>query len=203
MTLGGIDVSDEALEALCTEYSVQSLSVFGSRARGDHQPDSDIDIIVEFLPDSKIDLVDFASLRLALQNLIGVKVDLADRAMIQDIHTTVTQFQREEKRLRDAIECCDDIINFSSHLGKFVNSTKQAAYRNAILHQFMVIGQIASHVDSRIQSQYTTIPWRELETFGNEVVHGVTWDRIAETIRTRLPAWRLSFNEIIRIEFGS
>ncbi len=36
------------LKELCQAFSVQRLSVFGSIARGDQRPDSDLDVFVEF-----------------------------------------------------------------------------------------------------------------------------------------------------------
>jgi hypothetical protein len=77
--LGCAQVGEAALADLCRKYRVRELSVFGSAARGDMRPDSDIDLLVEFLPDSKIDLVDYAALMLDLSQLIGTKVDLVSK----------------------------------------------------------------------------------------------------------------------------
>jgi len=76
---GYAQVDEAALADLCRKYRVRELSVFGSAARGDMRPDSDIDLLVEFLPDAKIDLVDYASLMLDLSQLIGSKVDLVSK----------------------------------------------------------------------------------------------------------------------------
>ena len=43
------------------------------------RPDSDIDLLVEFLPDAGIDLIDYAGLMLDLSKLLGRKVDLASK----------------------------------------------------------------------------------------------------------------------------
>jgi predicted nucleotidyltransferase len=47
---------------------VTKLAIFGSRARGDARPDSDIDVLVEVAPDS----------RFSLLNLIGVEHIIKD-----------------------------------------------------------------------------------------------------------------------------
>jgi predicted nucleotidyltransferase len=60
-------------------YRVKELSFFGSAARGEMRPDSDIDLLVEFLPDAGIDLVDYAGLMLDLSDLPGRKVDLVSK----------------------------------------------------------------------------------------------------------------------------
>lgn len=64
---------------LCRRYRVRELSVFGSAARGEMRPDSDIDLLVEFLPDAKVDLVDHAGLMLDLSQLLARKVDLVSK----------------------------------------------------------------------------------------------------------------------------
>jgi hypothetical protein len=43
------------------------------------RPDSDIDLLAEFLPDGQIDLVDHAGLMMDLAHLLGRKVDLASK----------------------------------------------------------------------------------------------------------------------------
>ena len=53
--------------------------MFGSAVRGQMRPDSDIDLLVEFLPDAGIDLIDYAGLMLDLSKLLGRKVDLASK----------------------------------------------------------------------------------------------------------------------------
>jgi predicted nucleotidyltransferase len=53
---------------------VRRLGVFGSVARGEAEPDSDVDILVEF---SQIpDLFEFAALRDRLAEILGRPVDL-------------------------------------------------------------------------------------------------------------------------------
>jgi predicted nucleotidyltransferase len=57
----------------------RELSFFGSAARGEMRPASDIDMLVEFLPDAGIDLADYAGLMLDLSDLLGRKVDLVSK----------------------------------------------------------------------------------------------------------------------------
>ena len=79
LQLGDAQVEQIALADLCRQYRVRELSFFGSAARGEMRPDSDIDILVEFLPNAEIDLVDYAGLMLDLQRLFGRKVDLVSK----------------------------------------------------------------------------------------------------------------------------
>ena len=56
-------------------YGVKRLALFGSVARGEDRPESDVDILVEF--DRQIGLFTFVSLQRYLEGLIGRTVDLA------------------------------------------------------------------------------------------------------------------------------
>ncbi|MGH9771970.1 MAG: nucleotidyltransferase family protein [Candidatus Acidiferrales bacterium] len=79
LQIGSTFVDVSRLEDLCRWYHVRELSLFGSAARGQMRPDSDIDILVEFLPDAGIDLVDYAGLMLDLSDLLERKVDLVSK----------------------------------------------------------------------------------------------------------------------------
>ena len=57
-------------------FGVASLSVFGSMARGEQTPESDVDILVEF--ERPIGLLRFVELRLRLEALLGRPVDLVE-----------------------------------------------------------------------------------------------------------------------------
>ncbi|MGA2325477.1 MAG: nucleotidyltransferase family protein [Bryobacteraceae bacterium] len=77
--LGLVAIDDRKLADLCRRYGVRELSVFGSAARGEMRPDSDIDLLVEFLPDAEIGLLEHAGLMLDLAELLGRKVDLVSK----------------------------------------------------------------------------------------------------------------------------
>jgi predicted nucleotidyltransferase len=58
---------------------ITGLWVFGSVARGDAHPGSDVDLFAEFDPDIRLSLVGLASLRAELSELLGAEADLAER----------------------------------------------------------------------------------------------------------------------------
>jgi predicted nucleotidyltransferase len=84
-TVGGISVSQEKLTSLCQQYQVKELCLFGSRARGDNRPDSDLDILVDFLPNSQLGLIGFAGMQRELAELFGHKVDLVPKLGLKPI----------------------------------------------------------------------------------------------------------------------
>lgn len=55
-------------------YGAKKIEVFGSYARGEEAPGSDIDILVEF--SERKSLLEFVKIERELSDVIGVKVDL-------------------------------------------------------------------------------------------------------------------------------
>jgi len=79
ITLGSVQVTELALAEVCERYRVRELSLFGSAARDAMRSESDIDLLVEFQPDTPVDLVDHANLMLDLERLVGRKVELVSK----------------------------------------------------------------------------------------------------------------------------
>lgn len=63
------------------QYGVRSLGLFGSYARNEQGPRSDIDILVEF--DAPIGLLRFTELERNLGELLGRKVDLVMKSALK------------------------------------------------------------------------------------------------------------------------
>jgi predicted nucleotidyltransferase len=79
IAVGSLEVDNTRLAEVCRRYHVRELAVFGSAARGEMRPDSDIDMLVEFFPEAQVDLVDHAGLMLELSSLLGRRVDLVSK----------------------------------------------------------------------------------------------------------------------------
>lgn len=72
----------EAILQLATKYGASHVRVFGSVARGEARPDSDIDFLVDFRPDYS--LWDRIALVQDLEDLLGHKVDVIIEQNIRD-----------------------------------------------------------------------------------------------------------------------
>jgi len=72
----GVQVDDKALASFASRHSIRRLAVFGSVLRDDFRPDSDVDVLVEFVPGRTPGLLGIASMELELGGLIGREVDL-------------------------------------------------------------------------------------------------------------------------------
>ena len=62
---------------------VVRLSLFGSTARGDRHPDSDIDLLAAFDVTRRISLLDVAGIELQLSELLGRSVDLVEEGTLK------------------------------------------------------------------------------------------------------------------------
>ena len=71
------------LPELGARFGVAELSLFGSRIRGDHRPDSDLDVLVTF--DKTPTLFDLVELRDVLVEKLGVNIDLALKDSLKPI----------------------------------------------------------------------------------------------------------------------
>ena len=73
------DETKQKIFELCRKNKVKELSIFGSRARGDHREDSDYDLLVEFQPSARIGLIEYSRMQIDLSDLLGRKVDLVPK----------------------------------------------------------------------------------------------------------------------------
>lgn len=79
---------DEIIEKLRADqpildgFGVEVIGVFGSVARGEDEPGSDVDILVDYRDDEVPGLFGFFELRYHLEDLTGRKVDLATPRML-------------------------------------------------------------------------------------------------------------------------
>ena len=58
-------------------YSVRHIAVFGSTARDQATPHSDVDLLVEFAPRQRVGLFAFVRLLDHLSDVMGTRIDLA------------------------------------------------------------------------------------------------------------------------------
>lgn len=69
-------IPPDSLEALCRCWQVRELLLFGSAVRGDLGHESDLDLVVDFLPGAEPSLYDLAAMAIALESLAGRRIDL-------------------------------------------------------------------------------------------------------------------------------
>ena len=82
-----ITLLQEHYPSLTNKYPISSLSVFGSVAREEARPDSDVDILVEF--SHPIGLFDFIGLKQKLETILNCPVDLGTPRSLEGIKDQV------------------------------------------------------------------------------------------------------------------
>lgn len=75
-TAADIRARRDEIIAVGKRYGASEFRIFGSVARGEAGPDSDLDLIVKFEPDRS--LFDHGGLLMDLRDLLGIKVDIID-----------------------------------------------------------------------------------------------------------------------------
>jgi predicted nucleotidyltransferase len=84
MTLeSGLEIPTEKIADICRRYGVQEMAIFGSAARGDMRPDSDVDVLVEFFPDGKYGLGEYEALEHELAAIFDRRVDLGTKKYLK------------------------------------------------------------------------------------------------------------------------
>ena len=77
VTLHGITFDSIALENFCKKNGIKRLALFGSVLKDNFGPESDIDMLVEFMPGEVVGFLRLSRTERALSNLFGGrKVDL-------------------------------------------------------------------------------------------------------------------------------
>lgn len=74
LTLAGLRGRRSAIVELASRHGATEIAVFGSVARGDATPSSDVDFVVRMAPGRS--LLDLGALVMDLRDLLGVAVDV-------------------------------------------------------------------------------------------------------------------------------
>lgn len=84
-----IEVPTVRLEGLCERWKVAELALFGSALGESFGPDSDIDVLVGFLPMAEWDLLDLIRMEEELADLFGRRVDLVTRSSVESSRNSI------------------------------------------------------------------------------------------------------------------
>jgi uncharacterized protein len=76
------------IASICRRYQVSELCIFGSAARGEMRPDSDIDLLVDFLPEARPGLLGLSAMMREFSGLLGRRVDLAVKPALKPVVRT-------------------------------------------------------------------------------------------------------------------
>ena len=83
MNIEKIEEIKRKILSILKRYKVKKAGIFGSVVRGEENKESDIDILVEIV--DRMSLLDFAGLKLELEEALGQRVDLGEYSTIKPI----------------------------------------------------------------------------------------------------------------------
>jgi predicted nucleotidyltransferase len=72
-------VPRDKIKELCQKWKVTEFAIFGSVARGQVRPESDVDVLVTFAPDAGWSLFDLVEMQEELKVVFGREVHLVER----------------------------------------------------------------------------------------------------------------------------
>lgn len=81
------NLQQENFKTMYKKYGIDYLGLFGSSARGETTPESDVDLLIDF--NEVKSLFDLARIKLSFQDILGKKVDLVLR---KDIKKTLKPY---------------------------------------------------------------------------------------------------------------
>lgn len=72
------------IEAFCRRWGVAELWLFGSAARGEQHPGSDVDVLARFRPDAATSTWDWPTMTDELEAIFGRRVDLLSEGILRN-----------------------------------------------------------------------------------------------------------------------
>ena len=73
----------DSVQAASREYPLRKVELFGSYANGKNTPQSDVDLLVEFLQ-PRVSLLTISALKYRMEDLLGTEVDIVHGPLPED-----------------------------------------------------------------------------------------------------------------------
>lgn len=80
---GHIPIPKDKIKDFCRRNHIRELALFGSVLRDDFEPDSDVDMLVEFERGEEPDLMEIVRIENELSEILGRQVDLVERQSVE------------------------------------------------------------------------------------------------------------------------
>ncbi len=78
-----IPIDHEKITEFCRRWKITEFALFGSVLRDDFRPESDVDVLVTFAPETRYSLFDLVHMQDELKEIFGREVDLVERKAVE------------------------------------------------------------------------------------------------------------------------
>ncbi len=217
----------EAIRAYCEQRPIKRLSLFGSALRTDFGPDSDIDMLIEYAPEAKIDAYAILRQQADLCNLIGRPVDLGTpQSLSPYIRDEVIESaeplydvdgiqpsrrkpmpkkpDKDRLRLLDMRDAAEKARRYAAGRTR-ADIEDDEILGSALVREVVVIGEAANHVSEETRALAPDIDWGDIVGMRNNLVHAywkINYDVLWDVITYKLPPLITELNRLIEAKYG-
>ena len=173
---------------------VTRLALFGSIARGEAGPDSDVDLLVDIDKRRRFSLLDLAGLRLYFRDLLSREVEVTTRAGLKPflmdnilaeaveiypkprkpsnpVKGTGMAKRSPRQRLQDILDAIIATDGFVS-AKTFDDFRTDMMLRQAVERNVEIISEASRHLPEELTAMHDTVPWCNIRDIGNILRHG-------------------------------
>ena len=96
----------------------------------------------------------------------------------------------ETAYVADMVQACERILVFASGVSDDELMRHDRPIRGAVLHELIVLGEAAKHVDERRAARFPDIPWADIAGMRDKLVHyyhGVDEVLVLSAVRSSVP----------------
>ena len=162
------------------------ISVFGSHARGEAGPDSDVDLLVDFTPGAGPTLFSLARLDLTLESALGIKVDVVP---VASLNPRLMSRRFARPLLEDMKAFATEALGFLGDRSD-ENLIQDRMRFLALTRAAEVVGEAASQVAKVVRDVLPNVDFGGAIAMRNRLIHGygaVGAAILADTIRNDFP----------------
>ena len=183
----------EAIRAYCRQRPIKRLLLFGSALRADFGADSDIDMLIEYAPEAKIDAYAILRQQADLCKLIGRPVDLGrpqslnpyirqevidsaeplydvDGSDLSRSQPLPQKSDIDRLRLLDMRDAAEDAISIAGGYSR-ADVEKNDTLELALVKAVEIIGEAARHFSEETRALAPDIDWGDIVGMRNNLVH--------------------------------
>ena len=218
----------EAIRTYCNQRPIRRLSLFGSALREDLKPESDIDMLVEYVPEADISYFDIVQQQIDFSNMIGRPVDLLTPQSLspyfrQEVIDSAEPLydvggipnsrrlpvpdkpDKDRARLFHMLEAAEKACRIAGGHTR-ADIEKNEMLELALVKAVEIIGEAAGHVSAESRAQSPQIEWEKIVGMRNNLVHAyfrIDYDVLWQVITDKLPPLIINLKHLISAKYGA